>query len=277
MRNIVLVFMTFFLAGPLVAAESDAARSAPQAMTYGRDSMQDLDFWRARSVKAPLIVFVHGGGWSSGDKSGFGGEMPAHFLARGYAFASLGYRLVPDVTVEQQVQDVADAVGFLVGRAEQLGLDASKIVLIGHSSGGHVVGLIGTDPRFLHAEGLDLAVLKGVVLLEGAGLAPQARRPDAGGGGGGRVFGTEAQRTALAPVTHAAKPNAGSFLMLQADSADLKRQSDFLAHALREAGTPARIEDIANSSHNQLVSDLGIGSHPETVIVDAFLKQVFGN
>jgi acetyl esterase/lipase len=274
MRNMVLVLMTFFLAAPLVAAQPEAASSSPQAMVYGRDPMQGLDFWRARGAKAPLIVFVHGGGWSSGDKTWVGSAMPAHFLARGYAFASLGYRLVPDVTVEQQVQDVADAVGFLVGRAEQLGLDTSKVVLIGHSSGGHVVALIGTDPRFLHAEGLDLAVLKGVVLLEGAGLAPQARR---GGGGGGGVFGTEAERQALAPVAHAAKPNAGSFLMLQADSADLKRQSDFLAHALREAGTPTRIEDIANSGHNQLVSDLGIGSHPETAIVDAFLKQVFGN
>jgi arylformamidase len=276
MRNMVLVLMISFLAGPLVAAELEAAGSAPQAMSYGRDPMQDLDFWRARGAKAPLIVFVHGGGWSSGDKSWFGSEMPAHFLTRGYAFASLGYRLVPDVTVEQQVQDVADAVGFLVGQAEQLGFDASKVVLIGHSSGGHVVALIGTDPRFLKAKGLDLAVLKGVVLLEGAGLAPQARR-DGGGGGGSGVFGTAAQRQALAPVTHAAKPNAGSFLMLQADSADLKRQSDFFARALRDAGTPARIEDIANSSHNQLVSDLGIGSHPETAIVDGFLKQVFGN
>ena len=75
-------------------------------MAYGSDPLQTLSIWEpsTKNVKpAPLIIFVHGGGWKGGDKSNTTGKTKvAHYTARGYAFASINYRLVPQATVEQQ-------------------------------------------------------------------------------------------------------------------------------------------------------------------------------
>jgi arylformamidase len=266
MRKLVLILASLMLL-PLfaVAQPRPAAPAASQEMAYGRDPLQRLDFWRGRGPGAPLIVFVHGGGWSSGDKAWIGDATAGHFLNQGYAYASLNYRLVPTVTVEQQTQDVADAVGFLLTRAEQLGLDRRKVVLIGHSSGGQDSALIGTDPRFLQKSGLDPSALSGVVLLEGAGLTPRPQQA-----GRAPLVGP-----AMSPTNNAAKPNAGSFLMLIATSEDLRRQAGVFAAALRAAGTPARIEDIPNSGHNELVEYLGKPGDRATEVVDAFARQVF--
>ena len=102
---------------------------------------------RAKTDRAPLVIFVHGGGWKRGDKNNATGQHKArHYVRQGYAFASINYRLVPDATVEQQAADVASAVAYLRGNAQRLGIDAKLIVLMGHSAGAHLVALVGTRP-----------------------------------------------------------------------------------------------------------------------------------
>jgi acetyl esterase/lipase len=267
MRKLVLILVGLMLVPLGASAQPRPARAAaPQEMAYGRDPLQKLDFWRGRGPRSPLVLFVHGGGWRGGEKEWIGEATPGHFLSQGYAYASINYRLVPDATVEEQTQDVADAVGFLLSRADQLGLERRKIVIIGHSSGGHNAALIATDPRFLKKVGLDPSVLGGVVLLEGAGLLPRQAQP----GGRAPLFGP-----ALSPANNAAKPNGDSFLMLIADSDDLRRQAQGLGAALRAAGTPFRIEDIPNSDHNQLVSNLGRPGDRATQVIDEFARRVF--
>ena len=80
-------------------------------LAYGTDPKQKLDLMLpAVATRAPLILFVHGGGWSIGDKRAGAGGKAAHFTAQGWAFASANYRLVPQVTVEQQAADIAAAI-----------------------------------------------------------------------------------------------------------------------------------------------------------------------
>jgi acetyl esterase/lipase len=140
-----------------VSQQSAWAQSAPAAreIAYGADPLQRLDFHTARARKpAPLLVFVHGGGWRQGDKRNAGAEKVAHFLDRGFAFASVNYRLVPAAKVEDQAQDVANAVAYLVEQARELDVDASRIVLAGHSAGAHLSALVATDPHYLSRAGL---------------------------------------------------------------------------------------------------------------------------
>jgi len=268
---------------PAREAESRVAPAAEYA--YGTDPLQRLDFWQAREgMAAPLVVFVHGGGWKRGDKrNATGAAKIEHLLAQGYAFASIDYRLVPAATVEEQAADVAGAVAWLRNNAGRLGINASRIVLMGHSAGAHLVALVGTDPRYLAAAGLSFRDVSGIVALDGACYDVARQIAD-----GGRfmtdtylqAFGTDPGRQrALSPTLQAAKPNAPAFLILHVDRADGKVQSEALAAALTQAGTPVEVEAVGGTGlrgHLEINRELGNASHPATAIVDAWLRTLIG-
>ena len=265
----------------------DMPAAAPdRTIDYGGDPLQKLDFWRAKNAAgaAPLIVFVHGGGWKRGSKDNATGRWKAvHYPDQGYAFASINYRLVPEATVEQQAQDVAMAVKALLDRALALGIDRRRIVLMGHSAGAHLVALVGTDERYLRGAGLFFADLAGVVPIDGAGYDVPAQMADAGGfmkPTYQQAFGTNLHRQeALSPTRHAAAPNAARFLLLHVQRPDAVRQSEALASALRAAGTPVETQQVAGyglTGHMELNRRLGDPGYAATPLVDAWLKRTFG-
>lgn len=109
---------------------------------------QKLDLVYPRDLKTParLAVYVHGGGWTSGDKNGGAGSLDARgLLERGYVVASLNYRLAPQYKFPAQIVDVKCAIRFLRAHATQLKIDPNKIGVWGGSAGGHLVALLGTS------------------------------------------------------------------------------------------------------------------------------------
>ncbi len=261
-------------------AERGASAPPPpgtRELAYGSDPKQKFDLLvPTNATRAPLLLFVHGGGWSIGDKRSGAGVKAAHFTAQGWAFASVNYRLVPGATVEQEAADVAAAIAFARAHAAQNGLDPDRIVLMGHSSGAHLVALVGTDPRYLAAAGVPLAAVKGVVLLDGAGydIAQQMARPgNQVAGMYEAAFGTDvARQKALSPTLHAAAPNVASWLILPIERrADSTAQSQGLAAALRPAGASAKVVAIPGESHASLNKGLGEDGDFSTGEVDKFL------
>jgi arylformamidase len=264
-------------AGRGAAAAQRADRA--QSIAYGSDRLQTLDYWPGASADAPLVVFVHGGGWSRGDKRMMRrSDKLRRWQAHGYAVASLNYRLVPAATVEQQAEDVAAAVALLKAHYAP-----RRIALVGHSAGAHLVALVGTDPAYLRGAGLSFADIAGVVPLDGAAYdvpaqleegAPIMRDTYRG------AFGTDPARQArLSPTVQAPTPNAAPFLILHVDRDDGKRQSEALAAALREAGTAADVRAFAGRGlrgHMEINRRLGDPAYPATAAVDAFLARVFG-
>jgi arylformamidase len=250
-----------------------------QTLSYGRDPLQTLDYWPGRTANASLVVFVHGGGWSRGDKRMMhGSDKLRHWQAQGYAVASLNYRLIPDATVEQQAADVAAAVALLKAR-----FDPRRIALVGHSAGAHLVALVGTDPSYLRGAGLTFADIAGIVPLDGAAYDVAAQLED-----GPRImqrtytqaFGRDPARQAkLSPTVQAGAPNAARFLILHVQREDGIRQSERLAMALSQAGTAAEVRGFAGKGlrgHAEINRRLGDPDYPATAVVDAFLAQVFG-
>jgi acetyl esterase/lipase len=268
-------------------AEDGAPQVAPgQTIAYGKDPLQRLDFWPAQGVSgnAPLIVFVHGGGWQRGSKDNATGRWKAsHYPGEGYAFASIDYRLVPEATVEQQAADVASAVRALVDRAAELGIDRRRIVLMGHSAGAHLVALAGTDERYLKGAGLSFADIAGVVPIDGAAYDVPAQMRE-----GPRMmeatyrqaFGTDtARQRDLSPTFHADAPNVARFLLLRVQRPDGIRQSAILAEALRKGGSTAEIGSFPGEGlpgHMEINRRLGDPNYAATATVDAWLKRVFG-
>jgi acetyl esterase/lipase len=252
-------------------------------MAYGNAPLQKLDFWRAKSDRAPLVIFVHGGGWKRGDKGNATGQYKApHYLAQGYAFASINYRLVPDSTVEQQAADVASAVAHLRSNAQKLGIDPQRIVLMGHSAGAHLSALVGTDPQYLRGAGLDMSALTGVIPLDGAAYDVPTQMTE-----GARImkdtyiqaFGANpARQKALSPYWHASAPNAPAFLILHVDRDDGARQSATLADALRKNGTKVQLQAFGGKGlkgHMEINRQLGDPDYPATPVVNAWLETVF--
>jgi acetyl esterase/lipase len=89
----------------------------------------------------PLIVWVHGGAWLAGSKE----NCPAaRFLRRGYAAASINYRLSQHAIFPAQIEDCKAAIRFLRANAEKYNIDPNRIGVWGASAGGHLVALLGT-------------------------------------------------------------------------------------------------------------------------------------
>lgn len=128
----------------------------------------------------PVFVYVHGGGWRTGDKRNVG-EKVAFAHDRGWAFATLNYRLSPvDVTIldpdrvtyPTHAEDVARGVAWLLDHADELCLDPRSIALVGFSAGANLVATVSTDPRFLGGRGHGLDDLACTVVLDTAMVDP---------------------------------------------------------------------------------------------------------
>lgn len=266
------------------AGIASAAATGGAEMAYGSNALQKLDFWRAESKNAPLVIFVHGGGWKRGDKGNATGQYKApHYLAKGYAFASINYRLVPDASVEQQAADVANAVAYLHSNAAMLGIDPTRIVLMGHSAGAHLSALVGTDPQYLRKAGLDMSALSGVILLDGAAYDVPALLDEHAlilGDTYNQVFGTDRKRQkTLSPYFQAASPNVPSFLILHVKRAGGTQQSAALAGALRKNGGRVKLQGFEGRGlrgHLEINRKLGEPNYSATPVVDAWLRDVFG-
>lgn len=265
---------------------SAPTRPSPGAQTlaYGNNPLQTLDVYAARgSAPAPVVIFVHGGGWSKGDKaSGAREYKAAHLTGLGYHFVSINYRLVPAATVEEQAADVAAAVAYVKRNAAKLGVDPARIVLSGHSAGAHLAALVGTDPRYLRAAGLSLADLKGVMPIDGAGydVAKQMQTGErALRSTYAEAFGTDpARQRALSPTLHAASPNAPSFLVLYAEREASVGQARDFATALRRGGTRVELGQSPGKGlkgHMDANTKLGDPSFPTTAIMDRWLAGLF--
>ncbi len=271
-------------------AERMQAAPAPvapgkQSLAYGSDPLQQLDYWPAANGdrKAPLVLFVHGGGWKRGSKDNAAGNWKApHYTGEGYAYAAINYRLVPAARVEDQAADIAAALKYLTANAARLGFDPRRVVLMGHSAGAHLVALVGTDEHYLKSAGLSFAGVRGVVPIDGA--AYDVPRQIADGGNFMhdtylQAFGTDpARQRALSPTLQAAAPNAPAFLLLHVQRPDGIAQAQELEAALMSAGTRVERRDFPGTGlrgHGEINRSLGDPAYAATPVVDEWLGRVF--
>lgn len=274
-------------AGGRQSGEQVPQPAGKQTLAYGSDRLQQLDYYPAQNgnKRAPLVLFVHGGGWKRGSKDNADGSWKApHYTQAGYAYASINYRLVPANTVEQQAADVAASLRYLIDNAAKLGFDPTRIVIMGHSAGAHLVALVGTDEQYLRGAGLSFASIDGVLPIDGAAYDVAKQIAD-----GNRfmndtyvqAFGTDpARQRALSPSLQAASPNAPEFLLIHVQRKDGIAQNIGLEAALRKAGTRTERRDFPGTGlqgHAEINRSLGNPAYAATPVVDAWLKRIFGS
>jgi acetyl esterase/lipase len=138
MMNFRLAALVCFFPGilPALLADEPTQRTPTHAdVSYGPDVRNVIDFWKADAAGArPIIVYIHGGAWWTGDKSKKGPEIQP-FLDRGISFAAINYRLTPEHPLPAPVHDAARAIQFLRSKSLEWKIDERRIALTGPSAG----------------------------------------------------------------------------------------------------------------------------------------------
>ncbi len=243
-----------------------------------------LDLFLPEGEGWPTVVFVHGGGWRTGDKglrvggADVYGNIGRFFAARGVGAAVVNYRLLPDVAHAAQIDDVARAVAWVQGHVGRHGGDPAALFLMGHSAGAHLASRVALDPAALRPYGLSPRAVCGVIAVSGAAydLADERTYVLAGGAGYfedrfSDIDGWQHEVSTIPLVSAEAPP----FLILYAggESAALQRQSRLLDAALRAAGASSRVVVVPGQSHRRIVLTLSRDDRTAGPAMLAFLRE----
>ncbi|NLS92969.1 MAG: alpha/beta hydrolase fold domain-containing protein [Planctomycetaceae bacterium] len=239
----------------------------------GKTELLTLDVYRPKDAKGlSVMVYVHGGGWTRGDKAAVGEKMP-FFCKNGYVFVSVNYRMLPETRVPDQAQDVAAAVAWVHDHAKEYGGNPDRIFLMGHSAGAHLVSVVATNETLLGNCGKDLSAIKGLIELDTAAL-DVVRTVASGQGMHAKVFGANPETLKLiSPYEHVTPGKSiPPFMLVVADNnAGKLEQSNAMAKKLREAGVRADVVEAPDKTHGTLNQDLGKAGDKVTEKVMVFL------
>ena len=234
---------------------------------------------RERVTGWPLLVFVHGGGWTSGDKglraggADVYGNIGRFFAAHGVGAAVISYRLQPDVGWRDQVDDVEHAVAWLRAHLAVRGGDPRAIFLSGHSAGAQLASWAALAPGeppvcgliAISGAGFDLADEQTYAL--GASRDYYAERFARGSPDDAWIEN--------ASVVRLARPELPPALILYAadDPRALQRQAHVLDEALRAQGTESQVIVVPGQTHSSIVLTLSRGDRTAAPAMLEFIEK----
>jgi len=235
-------------------------------------------------VGRPLVVWVHGGGWTSGDRSEYLDDKVALFTGAGFVFAAVNYRLtdsaVAPPTPQYPVhdQDTADAIAWLVEHAETYGIDSHRIAVLGHSAGGGITAAISTDEKYLGRHGLPLSTIRCAGSMDGEGYDVVAGASSTNAFAAGtyqNAFGTDSALWAEAsPIRHVAAGKGIPKFFIAARGAEwrMEQHNAFIA-ALDAADVVTTVLDVTTLEHADLTTQIG---RPDDTLVTPALMDFLG-
>jgi len=244
-----------------------------------------LDVYSPPGAKnRPVVFWIHGGGWQTGDKTSVQ-QKPQAFVDKGFVFVSTNYRLLPSVDMATIVRDIAKSIHWVHDHIAEYGGDPKRLLVMGHSAGAQLAALICTDDRYLKAEGLSLAIIKGCVPVDGdtydvpaiIETAETRRRahgqPQAKYGHREKFGDDPAKHRDFSAVAHVAEGKGiPPFLILYvAEHPDTTAQAQRLAAVLKGAGVPASVFGARETYHTKINADLGLPDDPATKALFAFV------
>jgi arylformamidase len=285
-----LVALTLALPRWAVAAQVSVHRDLPY--TESAEARQKVDIYAPEGARnLPVVFWIHGGGWQTGDRTEIQIK-PQAFVDKGFVFVSTGYRLLPNVEMVTIFQDIAKSLHWVHDHIAEYGGDPSRVLVMGHSAGAQLAALICIDERYLKAEGLSLAFIKGCVPVDGDTFdvpaiietAETRRRvhelPQAKWGHREKFGNDPAKHRDYSAVNHVAKGKGiPPFLILHvADHPDTSAQAERLENVLKAAGIPVKRFGAKDTTHSRLNENLGLPDDPASKALfdftaDALKKQ----
>lgn len=238
-------------------------------VAYSSDSnpLKKLDiYFPGKSGISPILIHFHGGGWELGDKSSTK-DHGVFYAAHGILFVSVNYRLSPDVKHPAHIEDCAAAVAWVFKNLRNIGGDANRAFISGHSAGAHLVALLATDKKYLQKYGLDPQILAGVIPVDTASFNLISRsnemlvKPIIT-----QAFGTDPEtlKSASPYYNISDKTTYPKFLILTSGNRESAvTQSEEFAEKLKSAGCNVQFIIVDNHSHRDM--NLGMADSEDPV------------
>jgi acetyl esterase/lipase len=244
--------------------------------------LQRLDVYGFEPAKgcdpAPVVVYVHGGGWRIGDKRSVGAKA-TYFNELGDVFVSVNYRLSnpprdPSRPIHPaHAQDVGAAVAWVERNIHAYGGDGDRIALLGHSAGAHLVALVGLDTTFVEQAGGDPSAIRCVLSddTEAYDVVARAKGSFVGWRLVTNAFGSdEAVWHDASPLAHVDDGTPPPFLVVRRGDAARQAQQTAFVDALGKAGGAVTVLDAPGYTHMQANREIGVPG--ETVITPTITK-----
>ena len=287
-----------------VADTEQPTTTTLQDLVYSNPSEPDsatnrLDLYQREGTEPqPLVLLVHGGSWVGGDKANFADAAP-HFIpwwiAQGYTVAAVNFRLASrlgeplTVSPKEQVADIAHALAWLHAHADDYGLLPQDTVLVGYSSGAHLVALLGADDTYLEAAGVPHERLAATISLDvHAYDVPYALSLMVGSEVERNIpliqhlFGsTEEEQMSASPIAFVDNRVAPAMMVSVDAEPDQPGTHGYIvdqtarhyAAALQAAGHRAQTFHDPSESHESLAMGFGAADDAVTQQVEAFLNS----
>jgi len=258
----VYLSMTLSRNGPYLLSAVDRVTGGDRGavelaeVSTGDHPSQKLHIWGPEEPEAdgeqrPVLVFVHGGGWRSGDAGGYG-YFGRAFVPEGFVVVLAGYRLGPDGIYPGMLEDTASAIAWTHANIAEHGGDPERIVIAGHSAGAYNVVQVALEDRWLAAHGLSPADISGVIGIAGPyDFAPFDSDSTIA------AFGHVEDAASTQPINFA-RADAPQMLLINGEKDTLvgARNSRVLAAALQDVGGHALTILPEEMSHNDPIIQL---------------------
>ena len=219
-------------------------------LSYGENSNQVLDIVNSeKCVDSPVILFVHGGSWRWGTKN-YHRIKGKQFAKNGITFATMNYRLYPEVQFPSFPEDVALSIKWLRQNIAKYGGDPDKIFLMGHSAGAHSISLVGLNPKYLKKCGGDLTWIKGVIPMSCPYELDSSKEflyED--------LFPSGFDPEAFMPMAQDVRSDCPPFFIMHGllDPIVRKEQAKRFVKKLKDSGGDAKVKVYASHGHFSLV------------------------
>jgi acetyl esterase/lipase len=237
-------------------------------LPYGKNVKQRLDLYfpKDKPEKAPVFLFLHGGGFREGDRAQYG-FVAKPFAQQGVIVAVASYRLTGDgFKYPDQTDDARAAVVWLYKHIVQYGGDPRRIYVGGHSAGAILSADIGVDRHWMNAAGIPENSFRGIVAISG----PYDLRTPGRKGESDVYAPTLALQAAASPLLHIGDPVPATIVAVGSTEAYVA-SSEELANKLNAAGARATFLSLEGEDHRDTVRDLGDG---DSVLAKAVLKMI---
>lgn len=226
--------------------------------------------------KAPVLVFIHGGSWNSGNKNTYR-FLGKGFAAKGIVTVIINYRLTPEVNYAPMASDCAAAVKWVYNTIDQFGGDSSQIFVAGHSAGGHLAALISNDLHYFTQQNMTSPV-KGCILIDAFGLDMYNYFPTSTYSRDvwfKQTFTTNpATWKKASPQFYISKNTVPQLVWTGGKTyPSIISQGKTYYQALVDSGVPARFETIRRKKHIGMIFQFYRRSNPRYEKILAFMKE----